>query len=67
MSVTWTVTQKVLNSKIQIEWITDLWYGYTVYGEFGYCTIFRNIDKYAQFCSILLNIVLYWLKLVNIS
>ena len=55
--------KKFVNSKILIESINDLWYGYIVYDEVRYCPILHDIVNYYpvssnifQYCVILLEI-----------
>ena len=59
--------KKFVFSKILIEGINGLWYGYIVYDEVKYCQIYIPIlSNIAQYCPILPNMVQYCPVLSNI-
>ena len=56
--------KKFVNSKILLEWINDLWYGYIVYDEVIYGPKLQNIVKY---CPVSSNILEYCMIFVQID
>ena len=44
--------KKFVNSRILIEWLDDLWYGYIVYREIRWCSMLHKIVKYCPVLSV---------------